>query len=147
MCAVPKQVRIWRAKWLRTRVLMSIISVSGWETQTCGHFVLQDCRVHVFTHTEHLEPVDNRMQALWANISWKRECKACQNVVIKWELEIMFWGDQNLYRKQAGRSWKPFGEGKNGHKNFRQARLGYFRDEWVVFAHNCKFENSTPYNI
>ena len=29
---------------------------------------------------------------------------------------------------QGGRSWQPFGEGKYGHKNFRQARIYYFRN-------------------
>ena len=30
---------------------------------------------------------------------------------------------------QGGSSWQPFGEGKNGHhKNFRQARIYYFRE-------------------
>ena len=28
---------------------------------------------------------------------------------------------------QGGRSWQPFGEGKNGHTNFSQARIYYFR--------------------
>ena len=30
---------------------------------------------------------------------------------------------------QGDRSWQPFGEGKNGHKNFRQACIYYFRKE------------------
>ena len=38
---------------------------------------------------------------------------------------------------QGGRSWQPFCEDKNGHKNFRQARISYFR---AVFARNCKFQ-------
>ena len=44
---------------------------------------------------------------------------------------------------QGGRSWQPFGEGKNGHANFRQARICYFRDKCVVFARNLKFSNLT----
>ena len=35
---------------------------------------------------------------------------------------------------QGGRSWQPFGEGKNGHEDFCQAR-------------KCKFANSTQYNM
>ena len=35
---------------------------------------------------------------------------------------------------QGCRSWQPFGEGKNGHTNFRQARSYYFRDKCIVFA-------------
>ena len=42
---------------------------------------------------------------------------------------------------QGGRSWQPFGEGKNGQKPFRQACICYFRDKCVVFARSCKFAN------
>ena len=35
-----------------------------------------------------------------------------------------------------------FRRGQNGHENFRQARICYFRDKCVVFARNCKFANS-----
>ena len=43
---------------------------------------------------------------------------------------------------QGGRSWQPFGEGKNGHKNFRQARIFFFFcNKCVVFACNCKFNS------
>ena len=48
---------------------------------------------------------------------------------------------------QGGRSWQPFGEGKNGHKSFRQARICYFCEKCVVFACNCKFANSIQYNM
>ena len=48
---------------------------------------------------------------------------------------------------QGGRSWPPFGEGKNGHKSFRQARICYFRDKCVVFACNCKIANLIQYNM
>ena len=40
---------------------------------------------------------------------------------------------------QGGRCWQHFGEGKNDHKNFSQARVYYFCDKCVVFARNCKF--------
>ena len=40
---------------------------------------------------------------------------------------------------QGGRTWQPFVEGKNGHENFRQARMYNFRDKCDVFAGNCKF--------
>ena len=43
---------------------------------------------------------------------------------------------------QGGRSWQPFGEGKNGHKSFRQARVCYFREKCVVFV-----RNSIQYNM
>ena len=52
-----------------------------------------------------------------------------------------------LNTPQSGRSWQPFGEGKKGHKNFRQARICYFRDKCVVFARNRKFTNLTPSNM
>ena len=48
---------------------------------------------------------------------------------------------------QGGRSWQPFSEGKNGHKNSRQSRICYFRDKCVVFARYHKFANLTPYNV
>ena len=47
---------------------------------------------------------------------------------------------------QGGRSWQPFSVGENGHKNFRQARICYFRDKTVIFAHNCKFANLFQFN-
>ena len=39
---------------------------------------------------------------------------------------------------QGGRTWQPFVGGKNGHENFRQARIYNFRDK---FVHNRKFAN------
>ena len=48
---------------------------------------------------------------------------------------------------QGGRSWQPFGEGKNGHENFRQAHIYYFRDKCVTFARICKFAHSNQYNM
>jgi len=48
---------------------------------------------------------------------------------------------------QGGRSWQHFGEGKNDHKNFRQALFYYFRYKYVVFARNCKFAHLTLCNI
>ena len=44
---------------------------------------------------------------------------------------------------QGGRTWQPFVGGKNGHENFRQARIYNFRDKCVVFARNRKFANLT----
>ena len=39
---------------------------------------------------------------------------------------------------QGGRNWQqPFGEHKNGHKNFCQVPICYFRDKCIVFARNC----------
>ena len=49
--------------------------------------------------------------------------------------------------KQGGRTWQPFVRGKNGHEIFRQARIYYFCDKCVVFAHNRKFANLTQKNI
>ena len=48
--------------------------------------------------------------------------------------------------KQANRTWQPFVGGKNGHENFRQARIYNFCDKCVVFARNRKF-NSVKYAI
>ena len=41
-----------------------------------------------------------------------------------------------VHVEQGGKFWQPFGEGKKGHKNFRQARIYLFRDKCVVFAQN-----------
>ena len=48
---------------------------------------------------------------------------------------------------QGGRCWQPFSERKNGHTNFHQVRICYFRDKCVVFARNCKFANIIQYNM
>ena len=45
--------------------------------------------------------------------------------------------------EQGGRTWQPIVGGKNGHVNFRQARIYNFRDKCVVFARNHKFANLT----
>ena len=44
---------------------------------------------------------------------------------------------------QGGRTWQPFVGGKNGHENFRQARIYNFRDKCVTFVRNRKFANLT----
>ena len=44
---------------------------------------------------------------------------------------------------QGGKTWQPFVGGKNGHENFRQARIYNFHDKCVVFAYNRKFANLT----
>ena len=49
--------------------------------------------------------------------------------------------------KQAGRSWQSFGEGTNGHKNFHQAPIGYFRDKYTVFERNYNFANLIQYKM
>ena len=49
-------------------------------------------------------------------------------------------------RQQGGRSWQPFGEGKNGHETFVK-RNYYFRDKCDVFARNCKFGNLTQHKM
>ena len=45
---------------------------------------------------------------------------------------------------QGGRSWHPFGEGKNDHKNVRQACIYFFRDKCVVYARNYKLHFFCP---
>ena len=44
---------------------------------------------------------------------------------------------------EGGRTWQPFVGNKNGHENFRQARIYNFRDNCVIFARNYKFANLT----
>ena len=51
--------------------------------------------------------------------------------------------DIHLGIYQGGRTWQPFVGGKNGHENFRQARIYNFRDKCVAFARNRKFANLT----
>ena len=41
---------------------------------------------------------------------------------------------ENRLSIQVGRTWQPFVVGKNGHENFRQARIYNFRDKCIVFA-------------
>ena len=53
----------------------------------------------------------------------------------------MSLGCNSVRIAQGGRSWLPFGEGKNCHTNFRQAHIYNFRDKCVVFARNHKFAN------
>ena len=48
---------------------------------------------------------------------------------------------------QGGRTWQPFVGGKNGHENFRQARIYNFCDKCVIFACNRKFANLTHWNM
>ena len=52
-----------------------------------------------------------------------------------------------MAERQGGRSWQPFVEGKIAHKNFRQARICYFRDKCDAFAWNCKFANLIQFNM
>ena len=40
---------------------------------------------------------------------------------------------------QCGKSWQPFGEGKNGRKDFRQVRTYLFCDKRVIFVRNYNF--------
>ena len=48
---------------------------------------------------------------------------------------------------QGGRSWHPFGEGKNDHKNVRQACIYFFRDKCVIYARNYKLANLAQNNL
>ena len=59
----------------------------------------------------------------------------------------MSLGCNSVRIAQGGRSWQPFGEGKNGHKHFRQACICYFCDNFVMFALNCKFADLIQYNM
>ena len=49
----------------------------------------------------------------------------------------------HLLCSQGGRTWQPFVGGKNGHENFRQARIYIFCNKCVVFARNRKFAKLT----
>ena len=43
--------------------------------------------------------------------------------------------------------WQKLAAFPQGRNNFRQVRICYFRDEWDVFARNCKFTHLTQYNM
>ena len=58
-----------------------------------------------------------------------------------WPQTISYMG------QQGGGNWKPFDEGKNGHKRFCQAHICYFGDKCVVFARNCKIAHLIQYNM
>ena len=60
---------------------------------------------------------------------------------------LQFLSLLSLDSLQGGRSWQPFGEGKNGRKKICQARIYYFCDKCVVFARNCKFAKLIQYNM
>ena len=49
--------------------------------------------------------------------------------------------------KQGGRSWQPFIESKNCHKNVLLARIRYFCDKWIVRARHCTLANLTQFNM
>ena len=80
----------------------------------------------------------------------------CKRSPTRLRLIALFWNVResvedndhvDLMDHQGGRSWQPFVEGKNGHENYRQARIYYFRDKCEVFARNHKFANLTQYNM
>ena len=48
---------------------------------------------------------------------------------------------------QAGRSWQTFGDDTNGHQNFHQAPICYFRDKYAVFERNNNFANLIQYKM
>ena len=50
-------------------------------------------------------------------------------------------------QNQGGRSWQPFGKGKNGHKNFHQASIYYFCVKCVFFVRKCKLANLIQCNM
>ena len=45
---------------------------------------------------------------------------------------------------QGGRSWQPLGEGKNGHKNYRQA---VFDKKTLLFAQSLPKSSKNPTNL
>ena len=46
----------------------------------------------------------------------------------------------NIRLHQGGRTWQPFVGGKNGHENFRQMRIAFFRDKCDVFERIAKLQ-------
>ena len=56
------------------------------------------------------------------------------NIGVKKLLQILYDLKKGMLQRQGGRSWQPFDQGKNGHKNFRQTRIYFFRDKYVDFA-------------
>ena len=47
---------------------------------------------------------------------------------------LQYYREEGIAPDQGGRTWQPFVGGKNGHENFRQARIYNFRDKCVVLA-------------
>ena len=62
---------------------------------------------------------------------------------LSWKHLMSWWSSL----KQGGRTWQPFVGGKNGHENFRQARMYNFCNKCVVFARNRKFAKLTRWNM
>ena len=60
---------------------------------------------------------------------------------LEYSFVISYSGETRIEGYQGGRSWQPFSEGKNGHKNIRQTQIFYFGDKRVVFARNCKLNS------
>ena len=56
------------------------------------------------------------------------------NIGVKILLQILYNLKKGILQHQGGRSWQPFGQGKNGHKNFRQMRIYFFLNKYVDFA-------------
>ena len=57
------------------------------------------------------------------------------NIGVKKLLQILYdLKKKGMLQHQGGRSWQPFGQGKNGHQNFRQMRIYFFRNKYVDFA-------------
>ena len=73
---------------------------------------------------------------------WSPSCRSSRSDNLMTILFLLFFLEKKkLPSSQGCRSWQPFGEGKNGHQIFPQARIYYFHDKCVVFARNCKFAN------
>ena len=57
------------------------------------------------------------------------------NIGVKKLLQNLYDLKKGMLQHQGGRSWQPFGQGKNGHKNFRQMRSYFlFRNKYLDFA-------------
>ena len=66
---------------------------------------------------------------------------------LEYSFVISYSGETRIEGYQGGRSWQPFGEGKNGHTNFWQTRIYYFATNALFFLRNCKFAYLTQYNM
>ena len=83
--------------------------------------LLQECKWKSIMKSTHMSPASFSIMLPFAKVQQK----------------LIFVGKAHTYL-QGSRSWQPFGEGKNGHKDFRRACVCYFPNKCVVFACNCK---------
>ena len=107
-----------------------------WKEMTKGVWSWRLCKICIFllfSFSKYFPPFPSPFFISWIKMPWSSKSNFLfSRTCLAQEFGLV----------QGGRSWQPFGEGKNGHKSFCLAYICYFRDKCVVFAPNCKFANS-----